>query len=59
VDAEPWTPFLKKVFHPIGAGVLHFIGPNIPNLGKYNKLSRSAFFDEKSIPFHERFPHSS
>jgi hypothetical protein len=23
------------------------------------ELSRSAFFDEKSIPFHERFPHSS
>jgi hypothetical protein len=23
------------------------------------KLSRSAFFDEKSIPFHERFPRSS
>jgi hypothetical protein len=22
------------------------------------KLSRSAFFDEKSIPFHERYPHS-
>jgi hypothetical protein len=24
-----------------------------------NKLSRSAFFDEKSIPFHKQFPCSS
>jgi hypothetical protein len=26
--------------------------------GAYIKLSRSAFFDEKSIPFHERYPRS-
>jgi hypothetical protein len=33
----------------------------IPFFGSmYNiKLSRSAFFDEKSIPFHQRFPCSS
>jgi hypothetical protein len=27
--------------------------------GSPEKLSRSAFFDEKSIPFHEQFPCSS
>jgi hypothetical protein len=27
-------------------------------LGFTDKLSRSAFFDEKSIPFHEQFPRS-
>jgi hypothetical protein len=26
--------------------------------GQQKKLSRSAFFDEKSIPFHEQFPRS-
>jgi hypothetical protein len=30
----------------------------LPDLFWHNKLSRSAFFDEKSIPFHERYPHS-
>jgi hypothetical protein len=29
------------------------------NVGQQNKLSRSAFFDEKSIPFHKQFTRSS
>jgi hypothetical protein len=33
-------------------------GRIMAELGQKSKLSRSAFFDEKSIPFHERYPHS-
>jgi hypothetical protein len=36
--------------------VFHY-GSNSTHPGNpFKKLSRSAFFDEKSIPFHERFP---
>jgi hypothetical protein len=44
--------------HPIGENLVTLLGKKIGE--KINeKLSRSAFFDEKSIPFHERFPRSS